>query len=143
MATQRTKYASDAELNVFRGTTYPAVPANFYVALLTTMPTHADMTSAVEVSGDGYARQAIPTSTSSWGAPTTLGDFVTEQIANTPMIVFPADTTANWGTIVGIAIFDALTAGNAWRYGALNASQVINIGNQIAIAASALTATAN
>ncbi len=139
MATQKTKYLSDALLNVERGTAFPAVPANFYLGLLTTMPTHADMTGAVEVSGDGYARQVLAPSTATWGAPTTLGDNITEQSASLNMVTFPADTTANWGTIVGVAIFDALTGGNAWRYGALTAAQVINIGNQLGIVAGALT----
>jgi hypothetical protein len=139
MATHHSKYLSDAILNVARGTTFPTVPANFYVALFTTMPTKADMTGAVEPSGDGYARQALATSTASWGAPATQGDNITEQIALTPVITFPADTTANWGTILGFALYDAVTVGNCWIYGTLTANQVVNVGNQLQFNAAGIT----
>ncbi len=142
MATFRTKYASDAELAVFRGSTFPAVPANFYLALFTTAPTKNDMTSAVEVSGNGYARQALAASTATWGAPTTQGDNLTEQIASLVQVLFPTDSTANWGTIVGAAIYDASTAGNAWRYGDLTASDIIDVGNALVILIGSLVLTA-
>src|SRR5260370_3990249 len=127
MAMQKGKYLSDALLGVARGTAFPAVPASFYLLLYTTLPTKNDGTGGVEVAGNGYARQALAPSTATWGAPVTQGDNVTERIASAVTVTYPTDNTANWGTIAGAAIVDALTGGNLWWYGSLGPSQIINV----------------
>jgi hypothetical protein len=134
MATQKGSYLTSAILSVLRGTAFPAVPANFYLALFTTMPTTSGGTGAVEVSGGSYARVALSPATGTWGAPALQGDNVTEQTTNTNAIAF-ATATANWGTVLGVGIYDALSGGNLWYYGTLSASIIVNNGTTFSIAA--------
>lgn len=91
-----------------------------YVALFTTAPTLDDGTSAVEVTGGGYARVATTTGTSgTWGAASTGTDPTT--ISNSgsggAVITFPT-ATASWGTVVAFGLYDAATGGNllAWDW---------------------------
>lgn len=135
MAQFKSKYLADAQLNWFKGTAFPAAPANVYVALYTTEPTARDFTGAVEVTGGSYARQAI--ASSGWGAVSTSGSGLTaiEQILQSAAVTFPT-ATANWGTILGASLMDAVTVGNALEYGSLSASQVVNNGNTFQIPAS-------
>jgi hypothetical protein len=81
-------------------------PANYYIGLLTALP-NADGTGVVEVSsvGTGYARQLLPNN------KTVLTVANNGQVSNVAQINFPA-ATANWGTVVDVAIFDSLTGGN-------------------------------
>lgn len=136
MANNVSRYLQNARLNWLRGTTYPAVPANVYIALLTTLPTDNNGTGIAEVSGGAYARQAVATATTSWPAPSTSGSL--QQTNNTNAINFPT-ATANWGTIVGVAIYDAVTAGNLLYFGALTANQVVNNGNTFGFLVGQLT----
>lgn len=84
-----------------------------YVALFTTAPTDDTGAGAVEVSGGSYAR--VATSSSTWNAASTGTDPTT--ITNAAAISFPT-ATANWGTVVAAALYDAATAGNllAWDW---------------------------
>lgn len=101
-----------------------ALPAA-YVALLTTAPTADDGTGAVEAAGGGYAR--VATSAATWAAASAPPPLV----ANTAAIAFPT-ATANWGTVVAAALYDAAAGGNlllwdwlgtyAWRPGTLSAA---------------------
>ena len=128
MSLQKSKYLSDLMLNWESGSAMPTAPTSLYVALLTTMPTKNDGTSLVEVSGTSYVREAIIGS-SGWNAITTAGDNVTEQATNNAAITWPAAGSA-WGTILGVGIYDSLTAGNLLEYGTLTSgSQVIGSGN--------------
>jgi hypothetical protein len=76
--------------------------ATLYMALYTAAPTDAG--GGTEVSGAGYARQTIAFGAASGGA-----------IANTGAVEWTA-SGGNYGTVVAIGIFDALTGGNllAW-----------------------------
>lgn len=135
MAQFKSKYLADAQLNWFKGTTFPAAPANTYVALFTTEPTDRNNGGSVEVTGGSYARQAI--ASGGWGAVGTSGSGLTaiEQILQSSAVTFPT-ATANWGTILGAGTFDAVTVGNFLEYGSLSASQVVNNGNTFQIPAS-------
>ncbi len=117
------------------GTTFTAAPTA-YVALCTTAPTAIDGTGLVEVSGGSYARQAL----GSKGATSTSGSGTTavRQASASATITFPT-ATANWGTIVGVALYDASSAGNLLAYGDLSASQVVNSGNTFQLNAGSLT----
>lgn len=134
MAQFMSKYLADATLNWYKGTAFPAAPATVYVALFTSAPTARDGTGAVEVSGGAYARQAI--ASSGWGAVSTSGSGLSavEQILQSANVTFPA-ATANWGTIVGAALYDAVAGGNILDYGDLSSSQVVNSGNTFQIPA--------
>jgi hypothetical protein len=98
-------------------------PSTIYVALFTTMPTRSS--AGTEVSGSAYARQSVALSAASSG----LTD-------NTALITFPTASGGNWGTILGIGIMDASTAGNLLWFGTLTASRVVNDGTTFTIAAS-------
>lgn len=88
--------------HVFRNATYTS-PSAVYLALFTAAPTDAG--GGTEVSTGGYAREAITFGAASGGA-----------IANTSAVEFTA-SGANFGTILAVGIFDALTTGNllAWN----------------------------
>jgi len=135
MANNAAKYLEQARINWIRGTVYPTVPANFYVALYTTMPTAQDGTGAVEVSGGAYARQAVASGTSPWVATAASG--TAQQTSNVNQISFP-QATANWGTILGIGIYDASSGGNLLWFGTLTSSQTVNNGFTFVIAANNL-----
>jgi hypothetical protein len=99
-------------------------PTAWYVALFTVAPTEA--AGGTEVTGGAYVRMPV-TFTRSGTAPT--------QVANNANIEWPT-ATANWGTIVYAAVFDAPTGGNMLPYGdVLNPitsvadPQTINTGN--------------
>jgi hypothetical protein len=104
----------------FRGTSQTS-PATVYLGLFTAAPAEAG-TGGTEVSGGAYARQAI-----TFGAPSAGAT------DNTGTITFPT-ATANWGTVIGVGIFDASTAGNLFIYQALSQSQTINTGGTFSIA---------
>jgi len=109
--------------------TFPS--GGLYVALFTTEPT--DTSAGTEVSGGSYARVQAQ-----WTTPTqnaTSGAYC----APTADIVFPT-ATANWGTIVGFALFDAATAGNMIYYGSVP-SQSVPSGVTCTLAASGTTIT--
>lgn len=116
-------YLENALVNhIFRNTDFTR-PANIYVALFTAAP--SDAGGGTEVSGGSYARQAVPTGASSeWNA---ASGGVT---ANTNTITFPT-ATANWGTVVAVGLFDAVTAGNLLFHASLAANKTVNSGDVI------------
>lgn len=135
MANSTSAYSADIELNYYKGTTPAAPPATWYAALLTAVPTTNTGTGLVEVSGSSYARQPI-TAATGWSAISQSADLIHDEISNVNPISFPAVTTTGY-TVVGIAIYDAVTAGNMRDYAAVT-SQAVAVGNQYVIAAGAL-----
>lgn len=96
-------YLENKILNhVFRNTAYTPAAA-VYLGLYTSAP--SDAGGGTEVSGAGYARQAITFSAASGGA-----------ISNTAAVQFTA-TGGSYGTVTHVGIFDASSAGNllAWK----------------------------
>lgn len=138
MAVFKSKTFSDNILNWLKGTAMPAAPANLYLALFTTMPTTNAGASLVEVSGGAYARQQI--TPAMWAAITTNADSVTEQMSTNAQLTFPV-ATANWGTIVGGGIYDAVTAGNPLIYVGISSPQTVNTNNQFDVTAANFTIT--
>lgn len=104
-------------------------PATVYVALYTTDPTDAD--AGVEVSGGGYARQAVTFSAAAAGAT-----------SNAAKVTFPT-ATASWGTLSHWGIRDAATAGNLLVHGAFTTAKVIDTDDTFEIAAGDLDVTAD
>lgn len=133
----KSQYLENAMLNWLKGTTFVAAPATVYIALFTTNPTDDAGTSAVEVSGGSYARASITTSTG-WssisGAPSAPA-----QISNGSTVTF-ATPTASWGTVIGIGIYDASTAGNLLYWNSIT-SQAIGSGVVASFSAGALIIT--
>jgi hypothetical protein len=109
-------YLENAVLNhVFRNTTLTS-PASVWLALYTVTPTDAG--GGTQVSGGGYARQAITFGAPSGGA-----------ISNTSAVSFTASGAA-YGTVVAVGIFDASTAGNLLAWDDIT-SAVINDGDTL------------
>jgi hypothetical protein len=126
-----TDYAENKIIDaVFRAQALGA-PASLYIALVTANGT--DSTAGTEVTGGSYARQLITASlanmagTQSAGS-TTASSGTNGTTSNNNVITFPAPT-ANWGVIVGVEIWDAVSGGNRWAYGALTVSKTVNNGD--------------
>ncbi|MEM4658701.1 MAG: hypothetical protein QXX77_09815 [Candidatus Methanosuratincola sp.] len=122
-----TDYLENKLLDHSLGTASYTKPTAVYLGLFTAAP--GESGGGTEVSGGGYARQAVTFNAASGG--TTL---------NSSDITFPT-ATANWGTITHVALFDASTGGNMLYYGALTSSVVINSGQQFVILAGDLDIT--
>lgn len=103
-------------------------PTNTYLGLFTVAPT--DSSAGTEVSGGNYERAVL-----SWGAASG------GSIAINANARFPAAGTAsvNWGTIVALGIFDAVTAGNLLVYGSLSAPVTVNSGNSYTVTSGGAT----
>jgi len=107
--------------HLFRTGTF-GKPAAIYVALFTAAP--SDSGGGTEVTGGSYARAQVTQLDANWNAP-TAGDGLTDNVGD---ITFPTPT-ANWGTIVALGIFDAVTAGNLLIHGSLGTSKTVNNGD--------------
>lgn len=127
MAWQTSNYLSAAELNHFFRNTATTPPVTLYLALFTGDPGRDG--SGPEVTGAGYARQALVFSVPS-----------SDAIANTLVITFPTALDA-WGTISHLAIFDALTLGNEYIFTKLPASIPITTGQRLTFDTGTLTVT--
>jgi len=102
MAAGKTTYFSTAVLNWLRGTTFPALAGSAYVGLFTVAP--SDAGGGTEVTGNGYARQAITFAAPSGATPTSM--------ASNADVLFPLQTPGGYGTVVAFGIFDLVSGGN-------------------------------
>lgn len=116
-------------------------PTTVAIALCTAAPT-ASSTGAtlteVSNSGTAYARQTLNPLDANWAINLVSGS---EVISNSSAITFPV-ATANYGSnVTYIALVDSATygAGNMLAFGAVSTPQTVTTGNQVTIAASALT----
>lgn len=125
----KSDYLEDAVLDhVLRNTAYTP-STTIELALFTTLPGE-DGTGGTEVSGGSYVRQVVTFGAASGGV-----------VANTGAVTFPV-ATANWGTIVGIGLYeDGGAGGNLLYFGNLVTSKVVDNGDQIAFANGTLTVT--
>jgi len=94
-------------------------PTAWYVALYTVAP--SDSGGGTEVSGNGYAREAV-----TFAAATTPGGTT----SNTGAVTFTA-SGGNWGSITHIGIHDAVSGGNLLWHGAMTASKTVNDGDTL------------
>src|SRR3990167_6609668 len=131
-----TDYAENKLIDhLFRAATFTK-PTTLYIALFTAAPTDAG--GGTEVTGGSYARQALNPSDTNWYATqggTTGASSGTGGATSNALEVSFQQATANWGTIVAAAIFDASTSGNMLFWGNLASSKIINSGDQFRIAA--------
>ena len=109
-------------------------PTDAYLALYTTMPNAAD-SGGVEVSGGSYARVQC-WGTGDWDAPNATGGYT----ANTNIETFPV-ATANWGTVLGMAIRSASSAGDMYFFKTLTASKTVYSGDTFRFSAGAIDIT--
>jgi hypothetical protein len=124
---------------VFSGQTLPTV-ATVYFGLFLTLPDDSGATGN-EVTGNGYARVPIANTTVSFAnATTATGTFVTSKW-NTIAITFPADVTADWGQVIGLGVFDALTSGNMLWVADITPFRTIQVGDTAQVPSTSLTMT--
>lgn len=114
---------------LFRGQAF-TFPATLHFALFTSAPGE---TGGTEVSGGGYARAAVTASLANFagtqGAGTTEASSGTNgTTSNNTAITYPTPS-ANWGSIVGVGVFDAVTGGNLLIYSALTTPKTVNNGD--------------
>jgi hypothetical protein len=120
MAGSFTDYLEDKILkHVFTNVSYTS-PTTVYVGLFTAAPTDAG--GGTELSGSGYTRKSAAFTVSGTGTLAT----------NSAAIEFDA-ATGSWGTIVAIAVFDALTTGNMLAWADLTTSKAIATGDILRI----------
>lgn len=128
---------------LFRGQAI-TLPASLFISLYTANPTDAG--GGTEVTGGSYARVAVVRALANFAGTQSAGSTVASsgaggQTSNNGTITFPAPT-ANWGTITGLAIHDAISAGNPLFWMPLTLSKAVNSGDQAPIiSAGALTVT--
>ena len=124
---QMSNYLENELLDHTLGTGSFTMPATIYLALFTSNPTDAG--SGTEVSGSGYARQAITFGAASSGTAT-----------NSSQETFTA-SGGNFGTVTHIGIYDASSAGNLLVYGALTSSRTINDGESLIFEVGSISVT--
>ncbi len=123
----KSTYLDNAMLNaVLRDTPYTSV-ATVYVALFTTAPSAGG--GGVEVTGGSYARQAATWTSPSGGSTSNVAD-----------VVFPT-ASADWGTVVAYAIFDASSSGNMLYFANLGSPRTVLNTDQVKFPAGQLIAT--
>lgn len=130
--------------HIFRNTSY-TVPATIAVALVTTAAADTNTgATIVEVNGaNAYARVTVTPSTANWRGTDAQVTGVSAGTGgttdNAAAITFPT-ATADWGTVVGVAITDAsaTAAGNLLFYGTLTANKVVSNGDTFQFAANQL-----
>lgn len=102
-------------------------PTSWYLALFTAAP--SDAGGGTELSGLGYARQAI-----------TFGAAASGVVSNTSTHTYTA-SGGSWGTVTHYGIFDAITTGNLLWHGALTTPRTIADTESLTVAAAAFTLT--
>ena len=96
-----------------------------YLGLYSVCPTETG--GGTELSGNGYARQAMTLSTASNGATSTSAD-----------ITFTA-SGGDWSTVVCYGVSDASTSGNMTWFGNMDADQTVLDGQTLTISSGNLT----
>ena len=127
----KTSYLEAKLIDHTTGKTAYTMPT-VYVGLLTAAPT--DTTGGTEVSGGSYARKS--TAGADWNAAS--GNPASTSNANAITFV---QASGAWGTVTHFALYDAASAGNMLRWGALGTSKTIGTGDTASFAAGALTIT--
>lgn len=107
-------------------------PTTLYVGLFSGDPGESG-SSATEQVGENYSRQII-----TFEETGTNGQF-----QNDSSVAWDPALGDGWGTIGGIGIFDASTAGNILFHGALVASKVIGAGDVFTLPAQNVSITFN
>ena len=111
---------------MFRNTAYSA-PAT-YVGLVTAATVDTDTGSTItEVSGGSYARVQVNTN---GGSSPTWDLAAAGLVDNTHLIQF-ATPTAQWGTVVGVVICDAASAGNLLCYDNAMTDELIDVDDDV------------
>jgi hypothetical protein len=124
MSAKSTYFASKLISHVLGGPDFVR-PGTIYLALYTADP-RVDNTT--ELSGNGYARSAIPNVAASWTADGAGG------VVSAVEVSFPGATSA-WAAFSFFGLLDAPTGGNLLYAGELAQALNVGSGEQLRIAA--------
>ena len=111
-----------------------ASTASVYIALFTVLQDDAG-TGGTECAGGNYGRATV---TADFSTMTGVTDGNTTNLSE---IAFVQADAADWGTIVGLGIYDAVTGGNLLYHGALDSNKVIDTNDTFKIAIGDLSVT--
>lgn len=104
------------------------MPSAVYLGL--SVASMADDASGTELSGSGYARQAVTFSAASSGTTSNSG-----------AITFPT-ATGTWGSVGFWSLWDAASSGNMLLHGSFSAAKSIASGDVLRVSAGDLDITA-
>lgn len=119
-----TRYGEKHTLDYLFGSTIPAVPTEWWIALSSVDPGYAG--TITEAAYTGYARAFFDNNKTSFAAYANSGasGTVSSQIA----ISFPQCTGGD-ATCTHAAIMSATTSGTAWAWGSLTPHKIISSGD--------------
>lgn len=100
-------------------------PATLYLGLYSATP--SDTGGGTELTGNGYARQAV-----------TFAAYAANAAESSNAPVFTA-AGGNWANATHVGLFDASTGGNMLWYAAMTAAEQVNDGGTITFSAGAIT----
>ena len=121
-------YLENEILDHILGTGAYTMPSNVYIGLST--GSFSDDNSGTELSGSGYARQAI-----------TFAAASSASAATNATVTFPT-ATGSWGDVSSWGLFDASSSGNLLIHGAFASSKTIACGDVLRVNSGDLTVTA-
>jgi hypothetical protein len=105
-----------------RGAAAPTLPANWYYALLSAVPT-TGLPNGTEITAGGVARVSRARNTTLWSGTQGAGSTGASSGTTTPGVVrnndeieFAASASAAVSGAVGIGLFDAASGGNCWEW---------------------------
>ena len=125
----KSNHLENKVIDHFLGTSSTSSPSNVYLALFTSNPTDAGSGTELTINSNGYTRNAITFNAASNGSAT-----------NSSEETFTA-SGGNWGTITHFGIFDQASSGNLLYHGALADDKLIENGDSLVVAATAITIT--
>ena len=127
-----TYLASNKILDKTFGASAFTPPTSYYVALSTTAPV-ADGTNITEPVASGYTRvQVANTDKTNWT------NSASGSLTNATSVTFP-ESTATWGVIISVVLFDASTGGNAYFFDTLVPSRSVAANTTVVFAIGAIT----
>jgi len=126
------EYAENKVLEHLVGKNSFTMPSGPYLGLFTVAPTDTPG-SGTECSAGNYARISVPGT--SWGTAASGA------ISNSVAIEFAECAGANWGTINGFVLFDAITGGNRLLWGTPDTPKNIDVGDTAKFAIGELNIT--
>lgn len=117
----KSNYLRDELLSHIFGLDTFTAPDPVYVRLYTSAPT--DSGGGTQVSGGSYAPSEVVNDATTWARTVST-------IKNTNASIDYAEATANWGSVVAAAIWDAASGGNLIHWSNLASPQTVNSGSQ-------------
>lgn len=117
----------------FQGTSVYASPATMYLAVYTADPSDTAAGTEVSTTSTAYARIAFTCNSTNF-TPVSAGTVLLATVAT-----YAVCGASNYGTCTAVSTMSAVTAGNLYYWGDMNANVVINTGNQLSFPANSIT----